>query len=59
MDTIYLYIGVILSTLSLNPHEFALGLYPKGITCPSLYTHDQRICNFLKYFLFKNILKKI
>ena len=45
MDTIYLHIGMILSTLGLSPYGFAFGLYPKRPhtnedICPSLYTHD-------------------
>ena len=45
MDTIYLHIGMILSTLDLSPHGFAFGLYPKRPhtnedICPSLYTLD-------------------
>jgi hypothetical protein len=31
IDTTYLHIGMILSTLGLNPHGFALGLYPKDL----------------------------
>ena len=29
LDTTYLHIGIILSTLGLSPYGFALGLYPK------------------------------
>jgi len=31
MNTTYLHIGIILSTLGLSPHGFTLGLYPKGL----------------------------
>ena len=45
IDTTYLHIGMILFTLSLNPHRFAMEFYPKrshtnGDISPSLYTHD-------------------
>ena len=39
MDTTYLHIGVILSTLGLSPHGFALGLYPKGLTPMKIFVH--------------------
>jgi len=39
MDTTYLHIGMILSTLSLNPHGFALGLYPKGLIPMKIFVH--------------------
>jgi len=39
MDTTYLHIGVILSTLGLSPHGFALGLYPKGLTPMEIFVH--------------------
>jgi hypothetical protein len=39
MDTTYLHIGMILSTLSLSPHGFALGLYPKGLIPMEIFVH--------------------
>jgi len=39
MDTTYLHIGKILSTLSLSPHGFALGLYPKGLIPMEIFVH--------------------
>jgi hypothetical protein len=39
MDTTYLHIGMILSTLGLSPHEFALGLYPKGLIPMEIFVH--------------------
>jgi len=39
MNTIYLHIGMILSTLDLSSHEFALGLYPKGLMPMEIFVH--------------------
>ena len=39
MDTTYLHIGMILSTLGLSPHGFALGLYPKGLIPMEIFVH--------------------
>ena len=39
MDTTYLHIGMILSTLSLSPHGFALGLYPKDLIPMEIFVH--------------------
>jgi interleukin-1 receptor-associated kinase 1 len=39
MDTTYLHIGMILSTLGLSPHGFALGLYPKGLKPMEIFVH--------------------
>jgi hypothetical protein len=39
MDTTYLHIGMILSTLGLSPHGFALGLYPKGLMPMEIFVH--------------------
>jgi len=39
MDTIYLHIGMILSTLGLSPHGFALGLYPKGLIPMEIFVY--------------------
>jgi hypothetical protein len=39
MDTTYLHIGMILSTLSLSPHGFALGLYPKGLIPMEIFVY--------------------
>jgi len=39
MDTTYLYIGMILFTLSLSSHGFALGLYPKGLIPMEIFVH--------------------
>jgi hypothetical protein len=39
MDTTYLHIGMILSTLDLSPHGFALGLYPKGLIPMEIFVH--------------------
>jgi hypothetical protein len=37
--TTYLHIDMILSTLSLNPHGFALGLYPKCLIPMEIFVH--------------------
>jgi hypothetical protein len=39
MDTTYLHIGMILSTLGLSPQGFALGLYPKGLIPMEIFVH--------------------
>ena len=39
MDTTYLHIGMILSTLSLSPHGFALELYPKGLIPMEIFVY--------------------
>ena len=39
MDTTYLHIGMILSTLGLSPHGFALKLYPKGLIPIEIFVH--------------------
>jgi hypothetical protein len=39
MDTTYLHIGMILSTLGLSPHGFALGLYLKGLIPMEIFVH--------------------
>jgi len=39
MDTTYLHIGMILSTLGLSPHGFALGLYPKSLMSMEIFVH--------------------
>jgi hypothetical protein len=39
MDTTYLHIGMILSTLGLSPHGFAIGLYPKGLIPMEIFVH--------------------
>jgi hypothetical protein len=39
MDITYLHIGMILSTLGLSPHGFALGLYPKGLIPMEIFVH--------------------
>jgi hypothetical protein len=39
MDTTYLHIGMILSTLGLSPHGFALGLYPKGLIPMEIFVY--------------------
>jgi len=40
MDTTYLHIGMILSTLGLSPHGFAFGLYPKGLIPMEIFVHS-------------------
>jgi hypothetical protein len=39
MDTTYLHIGMILSTLGLSSHGFVLGLYPKGLIPMEIFVH--------------------
>jgi hypothetical protein len=39
MDTTYLHIGMILSTLGLNPHGFALGLYSKDLMSMEIFVY--------------------
>jgi len=39
MDITYLHIGMILFTLDLSPHGFALGLYPKGLIPMEIFVH--------------------
>ena len=39
MDTTYLHIGMILSTLGLSSHGFALGLYSKGLIPMEIFVH--------------------
>ena len=39
LDTTYLHNAMILSTLSLNPHGFVLGLSPKGLISMEIFVH--------------------
>ena len=39
LDTTYLHIGMILSTLGLSPRGFTLGLYPKGLIPIEIFVH--------------------
>ena len=39
LDSTYLHIGMILSTLGLSPHGFAFGLTPKGLIPMEIFVH--------------------